>query len=271
MRVKLDKSPRTMFSVCSVMTSPQPIPESEDDDALDPIEQALSETHALRRLAMLEQMAQIGMALMQGLQRRVERQLEAEEAGEETPGEALSANETALTFSRLTRAMRLTFALDARLRDELRVREYGPAAAANDDDDGEEADWIYHRNRPNQVALRRAMYRNAVNAVMTDAIETNASGPAEVERLRVSLYEHLFESEAYDDMEDWTLTRSLERICADLGLDPDIVSHWLPQSWASATIFSRPIRPPGVPDRPHRPPYDTDLFGPGPQKRPPDG
>ena len=56
------------------------------------------------------------------------------------------------------------------------------------------------------------------NAVMTDAIETNASGPAEVERLRVSLYEHLFESEAYDDMEDWTLTRSLERICADLGL-----------------------------------------------------
>jgi hypothetical protein len=255
------------------MTNARPIPETLDDDALDPVEQALSESHALRRLAMLEQMAEIGMALMQGLQKRVERQLEAEEAGEQTAGAALSASETAMTFSRLTRAMRLTFALDARLRDELRVREYGSPAVANDDDakDTEEPDWAYHRRRPNQIALRRAMYRNAVNAVMTDAIETNADGAAEVERLRIALYENLFENEAYDDIEDLGLKPVLERICADLELDPDIVSHWLPHSWASATIFSKPIRPPGVPDRPFHPPYDTNRFGSGPQRRPPDG
>jgi hypothetical protein len=255
------------------MTNAQPAPEALDDDALDPVERALSESHALRRLAMLEQMAEIGMALMQGLQKRVERQLEAEEAGEQTAGAVLSANETAMTFSRLTRAMRLTFALDARLRDELRLREYGPPAAANDQDatDGEEADWVYHRDRPEQVALRRAMYRNAVNAVMTDAIETTADGPAEVERLRVRLYETLFENESYDDIEDQGLKQVLERVCADLGIDPDVVDHWLSQSWASATIFSRPIRPPGVPDRPYHPPYDTNRFGSGPQRRPPDG
>jgi hypothetical protein len=264
------------------MTNAQPVPESDPDTSdLDPVEQALSEAHALRRLAMLEQMAEIGMALMQGLQRRVERQLAAEEAGETTSGEALSANETAhdtaLAFSRLTRAMRLTFALDARLREELRLREYGPPAGAaapaanDDDDDGSEPDWTYHRDRPNQVALRRAMYRNAVNTVMTEAIETHTDDPAEIERLRGALYEHLFESEAYDDIKDWGLKQSLQCICVDLDLDPDIVSHWLPQSWASAMIFSKPIRPPGVPDRPHRPPYDTNYFGPGPQRRPPDG
>jgi hypothetical protein len=259
------------------MTSTEPTPEPHDNDALDPVEMALSESHALRRLAMLEQMAEIGMALMQGLQRRVARQLEAEEAGEETPGSVLSANETAqnaaLTFSRLTRAMRLTFALDARLRDELRVREYGPAAG--DDDAAVDADndpnWAYASNRPEQVALRRAMYRNAVNAVMTEAIETTASGSSEVERLRIGLYENLFENEAYDDIEDAGLKDVLVRVCTDLQIDPDIVSHWLSQSWASATIFSRPIRPPGVPDRPFHPPYDTNRFGSGPQRRRPDG
>ena len=258
------------------MTNTQPVPETLDDDALDPIEAALSESHALRRLAMLEQMAEIGMALMQGLQKRVERQLEAEAAGEETPGEALSANETALTFSRLTRAMRLTFALDAQMREDLRVRQNGPVAANDDEDDPltvaeNDPNWIYNRNRPEQVALRRAMYRNAVNAVMTEAIETTADGPAEVERLRIGLYETLFENEAYDDIEDQGLGEVLRRVCADLAIDPDVVSHWLSQSWASATIFSKPIRPPGVPDRPFHPPYDTNRFGSGPQRRPPDG
>jgi hypothetical protein len=250
------------------MTQAQTSPDTDPGAFLDPIEAALSETHALRRLAMLERMAEIGMALMSGLQRRVERQLEAEEAGEETPGEALNAGETALTFSRLTRAMRLTFALDARMREELRVREYGPPAGAGDDAPTEAEQ--YRAAQPMMDAYTKASARTALTAVMTEAIETGTAEPSEVERLKVALYERIYESEDEDDVADLRLDGALDRLCADLGVDPALVARWRSGSWVETAVFCKPVRPPGAADRPARPPYPEGQFYSAPYE-PPDG
>jgi hypothetical protein len=73
-----------------------------DDVRLDP-----REARAERRRAMLEQLAEIGMALARDLSRRVGEGLER--------GEPLDGGDAALEFSRISRSVRQTLALEARL------------------------------------------------------------------------------------------------------------------------------------------------------------
>lgn len=77
-------------------------PTHTDSDTVDP-----REIRAVRRLAALKRLSEIGMALAEILGRRVEAAVRA--------GEAIDMGAAALEYSRLSRAVRQTLALEARL------------------------------------------------------------------------------------------------------------------------------------------------------------
>ncbi len=81
------------------MSATQPLP---DPDALDP-----REARAAERVAALERLSAIGMALAEVLERRVSEAIET--------GDEIGAGAAALGYSRVSRAVRQTLALKARL------------------------------------------------------------------------------------------------------------------------------------------------------------
>ena len=248
-------------------------PTAPDDD-LDALEAALSEGHALRRLAMIEEMAEGGMVVMRDLRRLTE-------AAQEAPAsedDLAAAEERARTYGRLTRSMRLNLALDAKMREDLR-RRMDPPEEAEDDHASRWSDKGY--DDPAKTPIMRAygdvMARNAVNAILNGAIDDQIADKGEVERLKVDLYERLYDSEDYRILVDeWRdLGRVLEAICQDLGVELEL-SQWKSESWAMGALASRPVRPPGA--RHTAPPeWSLDLRDRSPRGRrdqdhpPPDG
>jgi len=116
------------------MTDPAPnLPEEDDDDA---------PAWARRHLGMLVEIGDMGMELARNLARRVAAETRAAEAqadaaAQDGSGEAPGAPagrgmaiDPALSFTRISRALRLTISLEARMRREIEAGVFG---VANDD------------------------------------------------------------------------------------------------------------------------------------------
>jgi hypothetical protein len=200
-----------MFMICSQMTTPASTPESIDPrEALDP-----REKRAARRLDALERLSIIGMALSEAMLARVSDAM--------TAGEAVDAGAVALEYSRLSRAVRQTVALEARLdagREDLAKRVADERAA---------------RRERAQEARAQRMESNSghVNCAVSRAIEAQAGRGTKRARLLNERLETLMEDPRDED--DYALgpvSALVARLCASLGVPVDW-SLWKNEDWAA--------------------------------------
>jgi hypothetical protein len=176
-------------------------------------------------LRMLEELAEIGMTLARAVQQQVLDQAAAEPAeAAEQPG----AGNLALVFSRISRAVRQTIALEAKLAEEGRTRDEQTAA--------EQARRAVVDGRERKQRRRAQAKRFIEQAVDIEAADHDAA-----EELLWELDERLDDVEA--DFADRPIGEIVARICRDMGLAPEW-SLWAKEEWAVEEIATRP---PGSP------------------------
>jgi hypothetical protein len=171
--------------------------------AATPEDQAVAERAAVR-LARLDVLAEIGL----GISRRLQREVQEAEVG------ALDLGAVSLAFCRLSKAVRQTIALQARL-------EADQAAAVRK---AAEARPFWERAVQPRIPTP---WDKAVSA-LDQAVEAEAGGDeAAYERLEKALDERL---EALED-DDRPVGAIVAEICEALGIEPDW-SLWQDEDWA---------------------------------------
>ena len=201
-------------------------PESATADAPDP-----RIARAEQRLAMLRELAELGMALTRELTRRAMAAPETPEAAPDaTPASRHPPrHDPADSFARLSRAVRLTLALEATVEEQLstlRAGGLGPAApgsvaAANNDDD---LDRFPPRDYP-------SAHRNTIRDAVYEIINREVTELIPAQDMLDTLYERLTEGERYDAFIHRPLRETVEAICEDLDLHPDW-SRWTDDGWS---------------------------------------
>jgi hypothetical protein len=246
------------------MSNPSPPPQdpASADEAPDP-----AVLRAERRLRLLEELAEIGMALARAL-------TPAAEAREDPSDDKVHGKrrDPADAFGALSRAIRLTLALEARTDAELRDLKAGVVRV---------------REKARKRAAKRARAaaardhedrRNRASYLVENLAEAEIGDGDEFENLCAALEERLNEDEAYFDCAKWPLREMVERLCKDLGLSPDW-SRWTGDDWilhdADGRSFFSPFRKPSpIPllnacprPQPAQPPDRTPATGPPPGMR----
>jgi len=220
-------------------------PDAEDLAAAD---ESRAPAWAREQLEVLRELRDMGMSLARSLTRRVLAETEAAEAAAEA-GEPEAAPrrgavvDPALSFSRLSRAVRLTLALEAQTHRQIEdaaARGENRARVANDDAPAQQ-DLMTPDGQVDYAAIRRRLHpfihgetdfetRRAVE----ETIEASTCDPDEVERLKTELKERL-ETEDPEDVffnrTHWPIGEAIALICQDLGLDPDW-DRWENRAWA---------------------------------------
>ncbi|MDB5481336.1 MAG: hypothetical protein JWO83_2389, partial [Caulobacteraceae bacterium] len=161
------------------------------------------------------------------------RTLEAPETPEAAPAADANPNaapraipgprhDPAESFARLSRAVRLTLALEAKAEEELSAvlagvkdRSAESPPAANDDD----GSW---RPLPRDYP---SAHRNKIRDAVFDAINREVTDIYPAQETLDVLYERLIEGERYDAFVHRPLREAVAAICDDLGLNPDW-SRW---------------------------------------------
>lgn len=199
-----------------------------DADSLDGWERALLD----RQLEALGRLADMGMAIAAAVERRAT----ADEPGPDTARPDAVLHHAAMDFARVSRAVRMTFALQSRLIAEFK----GGARAAEDiaaDDDGPfEAVWP-------ELQDHDVVQKRQVRAIVGRLAEAAALDEERVERLVREAGERLEDEDIYRDLTRRPLGEIVALICKDLGLAPDW-DRTAGEYWAMAEI-AKP--PPGSP------------------------
>jgi hypothetical protein len=182
------------------MSSPLPAP-----DAPEPaIDAAAAVARTERCLAMLERLAAKGLAL-------------AEAVAED------GSPESAESFAKLSRGVRLTIALIPKIEDGPRRRSRDANAEPVD-----------------PYAPLKTGRKARVRGLLRDVIDRETPDPEDNDTLVDALEERLLCDEAYDDIEALPLRDIVERLCADLQLNPDW-SLWTGDGWKPNPPFYRPL------------------------------
>jgi len=181
-------------------------PEPRDPDG--PVEPCAAEVRQARQLAVLQELAEIGMQMARALRDEALARAEAEAPAEPAPRSRFGAADPALQFSRIAKAVRQTLALETRVAEGIATarqaheqRTVGAARLALDD------------------------RQDDIRGFVVQAIESEADRrelpEKEVERLTDELDERL-EDGGYDEaLADGPIAELVARICFDLGLTPD--------------------------------------------------
>jgi hypothetical protein len=195
-----------------------------------------------QRAATLQELAEIGMDLARALRREVMAAAEAPspEAATEPRAGAPGMAEVGLAFSRISRAVRLTLALEARLEADGKAVAQAPRPAS-----GSAQEILLERFRRvwRQADEEHAdKVRDAVERLIEVEVEAGAE-TERAERLRARLDERL-EAEAGDeDFAGLPIGEAVARICRDLGLTPDW-GLWDDEDWGlEAAAASRERAP----------------------------
>ena len=204
------------------MSATPALPEPPETDSLDGWERALLD----RQLQALGRLAEMGMDIAAAITRRAT----AEEADE-----AVLRN-APLDFARVSRAVRMTFALQSRLIADFKGA--GRSAVAGEDDEIPSG-FVW---RPdvvdNDVVQKRVVTGIVERFAEAASLETEA-----VERLVREARERLEDERLYRELTKRPIGEIVALICQDLGLDPAwdrVADEW----WARQEI-DRP--PPGSP------------------------
>jgi hypothetical protein len=200
---------------------------------------AVSIARVEHRLRLLDELAEMAMTLARGVTKRA---VAAEEAAATTPASARDAvsSTAADDFAKLSRALRLTLDLTDRLEETLRRLRAGEASAR------------VARRRDDEARASRA--RDARHAAARDKVAEQVAmvvfSESESERdsddLLDALEERLTDDVAYIGLEDEPLREVVERLCADLGLEPDW-SRWTDDGWPEQPSEVFKIRRPWSP------------------------
>ena len=184
------------------MHSPEPsLSAPSDPDSLDGWERALLD----RQLEALGRLADMGMALAAAIQRR---------ATAEEPASDADLNRAAIDFARVSRAVRMTFALQSRLIAEFKDGSR-PAKAAAADDGAFEVLWREDVVDNDEVQQRQ------VRGIVQRLAEAASLDNEAVERLACEAGERFEHENVYRDLTTRPLGEIVALICKDLGLDPD--------------------------------------------------
>ena len=208
------------------MTAPHPAA----DATPAPQETDPADSRTERRLARLERLAEKGVGMAEAL-----------------PEDG--AAESADSFAKLSRAVRLTSLLEEKLENALAARRAGLIAkvgAARAAIAKAEADRAEDPYAPLETG-RRGRARDLV----IEALDRETPDPAEADALIDALDERLLCDEAYDRLDDLPLRDIVERLCADLQLKPDW-RRWTGEGWTPNPPFHRPLCSPFA--RPSRTP-----------------
>jgi hypothetical protein len=203
-------------------------------DAATPVDETSdpSVLRAERRLRLLEELAEIGMALARDLRDQAEAS-DADAPGRRDPADA---------FARLSRAVRLTLALEARTDQALRDLKAGIEPAR------EEA---RARGAERARAQDRDLRHDQVFNLVFDAAKAEVDDHEAFGEVFEALVERMEEDEGYADLRERPLREIVERLCRDLELTPDW-SQWRDDGWAPGysparfrfSPFNRPSRRP---------------------------
>ena len=165
--------------------------------------------HSAERLAMLRALAEIGMSVARAVGRRAE--AIAAEAGEDTKDAPAKTDDLALAFARVSRAVRLTLALEARMEGE--ASETAREAAR-----GQE---IVRAAKEAGERARIADKLEKFEDIAKELIEAEAGADQDAaERLYEVLDERLDEIEV-DELMGRPMAELVAAICRDLGIAPD--------------------------------------------------
>jgi len=176
---------------------------------------------AERRLRMLQELSEIGMELARRLKLRAE------------ADDTATGKDPAAAFAPLSRAIRLTLALEARTCQELSDLKAGVVHARE-----EERAKAAKRAEAAEYDAARARELKVWKCVAAVADAEIDDGEAYGD-LFEALDERLTDDEAYEDYDELPLRETVERLCKDLGLDPDW-SRWDGEGWEAGYA---PIRP----------------------------
>jgi hypothetical protein len=197
---------------------------------------AASVARVERRLRMLDDLAEMAMKLAS---RVTERALAEDPAAAKAAAGDAPADRAADDLAKLSRAVRLTLDLAGRLEETLRRLRAGEITAR-----------AIRRQEGEATATRAQMAREIgargkVAGQVATVIFSESESERECEDLLDALEERLSNDAAYIDAADMPLREVVERLCADLGLQPDW-SGWTDDGWPEpADVFE--ARPPWSP------------------------
>jgi hypothetical protein len=162
--------------------------------------------------------------------------------------------------------VRLTIALEARMRREIEAGVFGPA---NDDRPGDDEpvnkngggpidyEAIRRRHAPMVRAIIHGEQDHDVRRAVEETIEATCDNPDDVERLMEELSERLEEDEVFNGRNFWPTGEVIALICQDLGLTPDW-DRWRSRGWARKEAEESPVGSPYAADP--RPPAPNNPF-----------
>jgi hypothetical protein len=177
-----------------------------------------------RQLAMLQELAEIGMQIARAVRDEALVRAELDEAAPKPPSR-FGSSDLGLVYSRIARAVRQTLALQIRVAEDIeKVRVQGEQRRV--------------------AAIRWSMEerQTEIRGYVAEAIEAEAvelkKPEREIERLLDDLDERL-EAGDYDDvLDDAPIGELVARICADLGVIPDW-DLWDDHAWAIEHLKAR--------------------------------
>lgn len=168
------------------------------------------------RREMLERLSSLAMRLAGEL---VERATEAprKPADDNEPPPPEPRHEPGRAFAAVSRAVRFTLALEAKIDQEILALMRGEAASAEANNESAPPP----PPPPNPLAVRR----RRITACLWDAINEKATDAEAADDLCAAVQERLIEGETYDEFLFRPFRESVEAVCRDLGLQPDW-SRW---------------------------------------------
>jgi hypothetical protein len=169
-----------------------------------------------RQLWVLGRLAEAGLNLALA----IERQGTAERTAERTAEDAAQVvqGDVALAYGRVSRAVRLTVALQARTLQDLQA-----------------LDEVAARRRDAARGAAARERKDHVQRIVERLIEAEAASEAEADRLADEAAERLDHDDIYGDLTARPAGEIIALVCRDLGLSPDW-SRLAEEAWAQAEI-----------------------------------
>jgi hypothetical protein len=196
---------------------------------------------AERRLQLLQELTEIGMNLARALERQALAAADpvdptdpaSPDAAEASASRAVTTPDPSVAFARISRAVRLTLALEARTDEALRALRAGVAAECE-----------VRRDQARRRAMTGAVERNkarrdTVERLVIEAAEREIEDDAALCGVFEALEERLDDDAVYFHLDRLPLRETVEQLCADLQLTPDW-SRWEGEGWTPDPPFHRP-------------------------------
>jgi len=184
-----------------------------------------AQARAARQLAMLQELAEIGMQIARAVRDEALAPEPADDVGAPRPSSRFGNGDLGLVYSRIARAVRQSLALETRVAEDIEKAKV-------------------EREQRRVAALRWAAdeRQHEIRDYVAEAIEAEAvekkSSEREVERLLDDLDERIEAGDYDDTLQTAPIGELVERICADLGVTPDW-DLWDQHDWAIEHLRAR--------------------------------